>query len=107
MATCLMQQKGSGEEANGGKKIVITGVSQGLGRALAFELAKRGHTIIGCSRTQDKLDSLHQQLSNSSSLNHLLLNVDVVCHYPISLFIHTYAFISSLKHLRFWVLEVR
>ncbi|XP_023520763.1 NADPH-dependent pterin aldehyde reductase-like [Cucurbita pepo subsp. pepo] len=77
MATCLMQQKGSGEEANGGKKIVITGVSQGLGRALAFELAKRGHTIIGCSRTQDKLDSLHQQLSNSSSLNHLLLNVDV------------------------------
>ncbi|CAK9326847.1 unnamed protein product [Citrullus colocynthis] len=31
------------------KKALITGVSKGLGRALALELASHNHTIIGCS----------------------------------------------------------
>ena len=68
--------------ALGSRKVLITGVSKGLGRALALELASRGHTIIGCSRGQTKLDSLQAQLSNLSSTNHLLYNVDVVCHSP-------------------------
>ncbi|XP_076950835.1 NADPH-dependent pterin aldehyde reductase-like [Bidens hawaiensis] len=64
--------------------VLITGVSRGLGKALALELAKRGHSVIGCSRSQDKLKSLQSQLSNSSSSSedddskHLFLNVDVV-----------------------------
>ena len=65
-------------EENSGKKILITGVSQGLGRALALELAKRGHTIIGCSRNQTKLDLLQPIFSNIPPYNHLLLNLDVV-----------------------------
>ncbi|KGN49693.1 NADPH-dependent pterin aldehyde reductase [Cucumis sativus] len=64
-------------EENSGKKILITGVSQGLGRALALELAKRGHTIIGCSRNQTKLDLLQPIFSNIPPYNHLLLNLDV------------------------------
>ncbi|KAJ1388817.1 Short-chain dehydrogenase/reductase SDR [Sesbania bispinosa] len=54
---------------------MITGVSKGIGRALAIELANRGHTIIGCSRSQDKLNSLQSQLSQNP--NHLLLNADI------------------------------
>lgn len=63
---------------SGSRSVMITGVSKGIGRALAIELANRGHTIIGCSRAQDKLDSLHSQLSLSPS--HLFLNVDVRCN---------------------------
>ncbi|KMT12384.1 hypothetical protein BVRB_5g103170 [Beta vulgaris subsp. vulgaris] len=63
------------------KTILITGVSRGLGRALALELALRGHCIIGCGRSQDLINSLQQQLHNSPSScdnsSHLLLNVDV------------------------------
>ncbi|XP_065872812.1 NADPH-dependent pterin aldehyde reductase [Euphorbia lathyris] len=59
---------------SGGKKVMITGVSRGLGRALALELAKRGHTVIGCSRTQEKLNSLQSELSSDQ---HLLLNADM------------------------------
>ncbi|XP_038892895.1 NADPH-dependent pterin aldehyde reductase-like [Benincasa hispida] len=59
------------------RKVLITGVSKGLGRALALELANRGHTIIGCSRDQTKLHSLQQQLAQVSSTKHLLFNVDV------------------------------
>ncbi|XP_038892620.1 NADPH-dependent pterin aldehyde reductase-like [Benincasa hispida] len=64
------------KEAETTKRVVISGVSRGLGRALALELAKRGHTIIGCGRDKIKLDSLQQQLSNASPRDHLLFNLD-------------------------------
>ena len=38
--------------------IVITGVSKGLGRALAEGFAALGHTIIGCSRSASDLERL-------------------------------------------------
>ncbi|GLU06053.1 hypothetical protein SLE2022_231170 [Rubroshorea leprosula] len=57
------------------RTVLITGVSRGLGRALAVELSKRGHTVIGCSRTQTKLDSLQSELTSPD--RHLLLAVDV------------------------------
>uniref|UniRef100_A0A2P2K8C3 Short-chain dehydrogenase n=1 Tax=Rhizophora mucronata TaxID=61149 RepID=A0A2P2K8C3_RHIMU len=61
----------------GRKKVMITGVSKGLGRALALELAKRGHTVIGCSRSQDKLNSLQPHLPSDNGNHHLLLTVDM------------------------------
>lgn len=33
------------------QRIVITGVTRGLGRALAAEFAGRGHTVLGCGRS--------------------------------------------------------
>lgn len=72
------------QAANGGRTVLITGVSKGLGRALAVELAKRGHTVIGCSRSQDKLTSLQSELSSD---NHLFLAADVVSSLFIYLFI--------------------
>ncbi|XP_038891769.1 NADPH-dependent pterin aldehyde reductase-like [Benincasa hispida] len=57
--------------------ILISGVSKGLGRALALEFAKLGHIIVGCSRNQTQLDSLQAHLSTISSLNHVFLNLDV------------------------------
>ncbi|KAG8368920.1 hypothetical protein BUALT_Bualt15G0096600 [Buddleja alternifolia] len=64
------------------KTVLITGVSRGLGKALALELAKRGHTVIGCSRTPEKLSSLQSELAAASEKisknnKHLIMNVDV------------------------------
>ncbi|KAE9609512.1 putative 3-oxoacyl-[acyl-carrier-protein] reductase [Lupinus albus] len=59
---------------NGGisRTVLITGVSKGIGRALALELANLGHSVIGCSRSQDNLISLQSQLPN-----HLFLTADI------------------------------
>ncbi|XP_038891942.1 NADPH-dependent pterin aldehyde reductase-like isoform X4 [Benincasa hispida] len=76
MATILSEFSGA-KDATATKKVLITGVSKGLGRALALELANRGHTIIGCSRDQTKLHSLQQELAKVSSAKHLLYTVDV------------------------------
>ncbi|KAI6701769.1 hypothetical protein NL676_016093 [Syzygium grande] len=72
--------KSWGGGSSGRRTVLITGVSKGLGQALAIELAKHGHSVIGCSRSQDMLDSLCSLLSSSNAANspHLFLNVDVV-----------------------------
>jgi NAD(P)-dependent dehydrogenase (short-subunit alcohol dehydrogenase family) len=41
-----------------GKTIVITGVTRGLGRALAEEFIARGHRVIGCGRGAEEIMDL-------------------------------------------------
>ena len=48
------------------KTIVITGVSQGLGRALAEKFISLDHTVIGCSRSSSQIESLQKQYPQHS-----------------------------------------
>jgi NAD(P)-dependent dehydrogenase (short-subunit alcohol dehydrogenase family) len=41
--------------------VVITGVTRGLGRAMAVEFIRRGHTVFGCGRTREQIDQLRHQ----------------------------------------------
>lgn len=45
---------------SGGKIIVITGATRGLGHAMAAEFARLGHTVIGCGRQERQLSQLRQ-----------------------------------------------
>ena len=59
--------------------MLITGVSRGLGRALAIEFAKRGHTVAGCARNAENLAELEKLLSeDGTTKKHLFHQVDVV-----------------------------
>lgn len=45
-----------------GRIVVITGVTHGLGRGMAQEFARLGHTVLGCGRSQTEIDRLNDQL---------------------------------------------
>jgi NAD(P)-dependent dehydrogenase (short-subunit alcohol dehydrogenase family) len=42
--------------------VLITGVSRGLGRAMARRFAALGHTVIGCGRSKPAISSLQKEL---------------------------------------------
>lgn len=41
-----------------GKLILITGVTRGLGRAMADEFIRQGHTVVGCGRSSKDIEKL-------------------------------------------------
>ncbi len=44
-----------------GRIILITGVTRGLGRAMAAEFIRLGHTVLGCGRTKNDVQQLRRQ----------------------------------------------
>ncbi|HWQ93529.1 MAG TPA: SDR family NAD(P)-dependent oxidoreductase [Clostridia bacterium] len=46
------------------KTVLISGVTQGLGRALADEIAGLGHTVLGCGRSKKRVDALRHQFGS-------------------------------------------
>lgn len=43
------------------RRIVITGATRGLGRAMLAEFVARGHTVAGCARSEAAIDELRLQ----------------------------------------------
>ena len=48
-------------EENSNRRIVLTGVSRGLGRAMAAGFIEAGHTVFGCARSEGSLSELRAQ----------------------------------------------
>ncbi len=49
------------------RRVLITGVSRGLGRAMALGMRERGHTVIGCSRDQAAVARLVEEFGGPHS----------------------------------------
>jgi NAD(P)-dependent dehydrogenase (short-subunit alcohol dehydrogenase family) len=45
---------------SGGKIVLITGVTRGLGRAMADEFTRLGHTVLGCGRSKFAIGQMGQ-----------------------------------------------
>jgi NAD(P)-dependent dehydrogenase (short-subunit alcohol dehydrogenase family) len=53
----------------GNKKILITGVSRGLGRAMTEEFVRLGHTVIGCGRSEPAIAGLKKQFASPNDFS--------------------------------------
>lgn len=60
--------------------IVITGVSRGLGKALATDFAEQGHTVIGCARGSAELERLTRDLGPKHSFSVVDVTSDEQVH---------------------------
>ena len=47
------------------KRIVLTGATRGLGRAMAHGFAALGHTVLGCGRGAEQLQALRDELGET------------------------------------------
>src|SRR6185437_1750757 len=54
-----------------GRVVAITGVTRGLGRALAEGLARAGHRVVGCGRTARAIASLRAAIGHPHDLAEL------------------------------------
>lgn len=51
------------------RHIVITGVSQGLGKAMVEQFVEHGHIVSGCARNESAIDSLNSRFNPSSQFS--------------------------------------
>ena len=57
--------------STGARVVAITGVTRGLGRALAEGLARAGHRVVGCGRTAEAIGHLRSVLGHPHDLAEL------------------------------------
>ena len=61
-----------------GKTAIVTGASQGIGRAIAKELALEGVKVLAVARNEDLLNSLKEEVSTSGGVVPITLVQDIL-----------------------------
>lgn len=59
------------------RTVLITGVTRGLGRAMAHRFAEQGHTVIGCGRSAESIAQIRKELGSRHRFNVLDVSSDV------------------------------
>lgn len=59
-----------------GKTILVTGASDGIGRALSIECASKGATVIMLGRQQKKLEAVYDAINQSGGIEPVMVPLD-------------------------------
>ena len=72
---CLLPRKNLKERYSGGWA-VVTGASDGIGKALAMELAKEGFDIVLIARNKDKTEAVAKEIRETHKVQTQVLVFD-------------------------------
>jgi NAD(P)-dependent dehydrogenase (short-subunit alcohol dehydrogenase family) len=97
------------------RRVVITGVSRGLGRAMAEEFVRRGHAVAGCCRSRESVADLARRFGPSHRFNVVDVASDdevqvwaagvIEAHGPPDLLLNNAALIN--RNARLWEVPAR
>jgi short-subunit dehydrogenase len=59
------------------KKVMLTGASDGIGKAIAIEFARRGHSLALMARRLDKLEAVRQECLSAGASQVRVYSIDV------------------------------
>lgn len=79
-----------------GKNAIVCGSTQGIGKAIALELANLGSNIILIARNQEKLIAVKKELDVSKNQNHHFLVVDFAIPAQLKIVLDDYIEINEI-----------
>lgn len=98
-----------------GKIVLITGATRGLGRAMAEEFARLGHTVLGCGRSSREIEKLRKSLGEPHDFYRVDVSDDEAVkswasvllnsHGPPDLLLNNAGLINA--NARLWEIEAR
>jgi 3-oxoacyl-[acyl-carrier protein] reductase len=71
-----------------GKRVIVTGASRGIGRATAMAFAREGVRLAVCSRSQDTLDAVAEELRTHGAADVIAVALDVRDTAPVRAFVN-------------------
>jgi NAD(P)-dependent dehydrogenase (short-subunit alcohol dehydrogenase family) len=71
-----------------GKRVIVTGASRGIGRATAMAFAREGVRLAVCSRSQDTLDAVAEELRTQGAADVIAVALDVRDTAPVRAFVN-------------------
>lgn len=97
------------------KVVLITGVTRGIGRAMADEFARLGHTVVGCGRSTKAIEKLRSALGaphdfypvdvSDNDAVKSWASVTLISHGPPDLLLNNAGVIN--KNARLWEIDAR
>lgn len=82
-----------------GKKAIVCGSTQGIGKASAEELANLGASVILVARNEDKLEAVRQQLDTSKGQEHHYIIADFSFTPQVELMVNEYLKYNGPVHI--------
>lgn len=80
-----------------GKNAIVCGSTQGIGKAIALELAQMGANILLIARNSEKLSAVREELDTSKGQKHNYLTVDFSLPPQLKLTLEEYLEINDIK----------
>ncbi|WP_439880996.1 SDR family oxidoreductase [Pontibacter sp. MBLB2868] len=81
------------------KQAIVCGSTQGIGKAIAIELAQLGASITLIARNEDKLEAVTQELDTSKGQQHDYIVADFSDPYDLNINVQAYLKKKSIVHI--------